>query len=107
MQSTHERAKADAMSAREYATVAELIALYRKRAASPVEVAKHLLERISKYESSLHCFVTLTPEVALQRARDAEQKLKHGNGADTLCGVPYGLKDVISTGGILTTGQSK
>ena len=50
------------MRAPEYATVAELLALYRKRAASPVEVVKDLLARIAKHESSLHCFVTLTPE---------------------------------------------
>jgi aspartyl-tRNA(Asn)/glutamyl-tRNA(Gln) amidotransferase subunit A len=101
--STAPRAK----GAPEYATVAELLKLYRSRAASPVEVVKDLLARVEKYESQLHCFVTLTPELALARARDAEQRLTRAGSAGALTGVPYGLKDVINTAGVLTTGQSK
>jgi aspartyl-tRNA(Asn)/glutamyl-tRNA(Gln) amidotransferase subunit A len=94
-------------AAAEYATVAELIALYRRRAVSPVEIVKDLLTRIDKYESSLHCFVTPTPELALARAREAEQALLRAGAAEPLCGIPYGLKDVIETAGVRTTGQSK
>jgi len=107
VRSAHGGAKAGSLSAPEYATVSQLLALYRKRAASPVEVVKDLLDRVSQYESSLHCFVTLTPDVALERARDAERRFAEGDAAAALCGVPYGLKDVIETAGILTTGQSK
>jgi aspartyl-tRNA(Asn)/glutamyl-tRNA(Gln) amidotransferase subunit A len=91
----------------EYATVAELSALYRSRAASPVEVVKDLQARIGTYESSLHCFVTPTPELALARARAAEEALMRGGPVEPLCGIPYGLKDVIETAGVRTTGQSK
>ena len=107
VRSAHGGARAGSLSAPEYATVSELLALYRKRAASPVEVVKDLLDRASSYESSLHCFVTLTPDVALERARDAERRFTEGDAAAPLCGIPYGLKDVIETAGILTTGQSK
>ncbi len=96
-----------ATRAPEYATVAGLLALYRTRAASPVEVVQDLLARVQKYESSLHCFVTLTPELALARARVAEQQLMHPGSVGALTGIPYGLKDVINTAGVLTTGQSK
>ena len=89
-----------------YASVAELIELYRTRAVSPVEVVRDLDSRIDQYESSLHCFVTRTPEIALARARTAEQPWMRGEAA-ALTGVPYGLKDVINTAGVLTTGQSK
>ncbi len=98
---------AGAGRAREYATVAELLALYRGGKASPVEVVQDLLARIEKYEPSLHCFVTLTPELALARARATEKALVHGEAPRALTGIPYGLKDVINTAGILTTGQSK
>ena len=96
-----------AQRAPEYATVAQLLDLYRKRAASPVEVVQDLFARVEKHESSLHCFVTQTPEVALARAREAEKQLMQGAAAGALTGIPYGLKDVISTAAILTTGQSK
>ena len=90
----------------EYASVAALRDLYRARAASPVEVVQELYARIDRYESSLHCFVTQTRDIALARARAAEKMLLQA-GADALTGIPYGLKDVINTAGVLTTGQSK
>ena len=55
-----------------YGSVAALLRLYRSGELSPVEVARDLLDRIDAHESALHCFVTLTPEVALERARIAE-----------------------------------
>ena len=101
------RSPAVANGAPEYATVAELQALYRKRAASPVEVVRDLLARVEKYERHLHCFVTLTPEIAIARAQEAEEHLMGGGSCAALTGIPYGLKDVINTAGVLTTGQSK
>jgi aspartyl-tRNA(Asn)/glutamyl-tRNA(Gln) amidotransferase subunit A len=88
-----------------YASVATLLAQFRRRTLSPVDVVRHLLERAEAYQS-LHCYVTPTPEVALARARVAEQQWQRGE-APPLAGIPYGLKDVICTAGILTTGQSK
>jgi aspartyl-tRNA(Asn)/glutamyl-tRNA(Gln) amidotransferase subunit A len=73
---------------------------------SPVDVVQDLFKRVDRYESSLHCFVTQTRDVAMARARAAEAQLREGT-ASTLTGIPYGLKDVINTAGILTTGQSK
>ncbi len=96
-----------AQRAPDYATVADLQRLYRARAISPVEVVQDLFARIEKYESSLHCFVTPTPEIALARARTVEEQFVRGSGAGELAGIPYGLKDIINTAGVLTTGQSK
>ena len=91
----------------EYAGIAQLQRLLRGKDVSPVEIVRTLLARIEKYESSLHAFVTLTPEVALERARAAEVRFRRGEPLGPLDGIPYGLKDVIETGGIRTTGQSK
>ncbi len=90
----------------DYAGVAQLRALYRNRAASPVDVVNDLFARADQYEASLHCFVTQTREIALERAREAEARWRNGT-AGPLTGIPYGLKDVINTAGVLTTGQSK
>jgi aspartyl-tRNA(Asn)/glutamyl-tRNA(Gln) amidotransferase subunit A len=91
----------------EYATIAELQGLIRGKEVTPVEVVQALLARIDKYDASLHAFVTLTPDVALERARAAEARLARGEPLGPLDGIPYGLKDVINTAGIRTTGQSK
>ncbi|MGZ5126590.1 MAG: amidase [Burkholderiales bacterium] len=90
-----------------YATVAELQTLIRGKEVSPLDIVQALLARIDKYEASLHAFVTLTSDVALERARAAEARLTRGEPLRPLDGIPYGLKDVINTAGIRTTGQSK
>ena len=91
----------------EYATVAELNRLYRAKKLSPVDVVKALHARIDKYEPSLHAFVTPSPKIALTRARASEARLMQGQPLGLLDGIPYGLKDVIETAGLRTTGQSK
>ena len=58
--------------------MAALRDLYRTRAASPVEVVQELYARIDRYESSLHCFVTQTRDIALARARAAEKNVAAG-----------------------------
>jgi aspartyl-tRNA(Asn)/glutamyl-tRNA(Gln) amidotransferase subunit A len=91
----------------EYATVAELNRLYRAKKLSPVDVVKALHARIERYEPSLHAFVTPCAEIALERARASEARMTKGEALGPLDGVPYGLKDVIETAGLRTTGQSK
>jgi aspartyl-tRNA(Asn)/glutamyl-tRNA(Gln) amidotransferase subunit A len=91
----------------EYAGIAQLQRLVRDRDASPVEIIDALLARIDQYDASLKAFVTLTPEVALERARAAEARLARGKLLGPLDGIPYGLKDVIETAGIRTAGQSR
>lgn len=90
-----------------YATVTELLRAFRTKTISPVDVVRALQERIERYEPHLHCFVTPTFEIALERARAAEAAWARGTPTGPLCGVPYGLKDVIETAGVLTSGQSK
>src|SRR5258708_169465 len=52
-------------------------------------------------------FVTLTAELARQRARAAEAEVMRNGPRSPLHGIPYCLKDIIETTGIRTTAQSK
>ncbi|MCH7477490.1 MAG: hypothetical protein IIA14_05255, partial [SAR324 cluster bacterium] len=52
-------------------------------------------------------FVTLTAEQALERARQAEVEITAGRYTGPLHGIPFGLKDIYDTAGILTSGQSR
>ena len=88
-----------------YATVAELAGLYRARKLSPVEYATDCLRRIDRLDTTLHSYVTVTPERALADARAAEAALRRGD-AGPLCGVPIAYKDLYATRGILTTAGS-
>jgi aspartyl-tRNA(Asn)/glutamyl-tRNA(Gln) amidotransferase subunit A len=72
-------------------------------AVSPVALAEAALERIERVGPTLNCFVTITADVALREAREAERELRRGRHLGPLHGIPYGLKDNIDTAGIRTT----
>jgi aspartyl-tRNA(Asn)/glutamyl-tRNA(Gln) amidotransferase subunit A len=55
----------------------------------------------------LNCFITLTPEAALQSARQAEAEMLGGDYRGTLHGIPLALKDLYETRGVRTTAGSK
>lgn len=85
------------------ATIAGMSELIRERKVSPVELTTATLARIEALQPRLQCFTTITPEYALQRAREAEQEITHGRYRGPLHGIPYTLKDVVATQGIRTT----
>jgi aspartyl-tRNA(Asn)/glutamyl-tRNA(Gln) amidotransferase subunit A len=88
-------------------TIAELHRLYRSKSASPVEVTKACLERIASLDRELRAFVLVTPERALDDARQAEADFVAGIDRGPMQGIPYCLKDIVETAGIRTTGQSR
>ncbi len=61
------------------------------------------LERIHKFNSRLECFITVTADLAVQQARQADAELQSGLYRSPLHGLPYGLKDLFDTQGISTT----
>ncbi|MEE8291994.1 MAG: amidase [Candidatus Tectomicrobia bacterium] len=85
------------------ATIMDLSKHLRTRALSPVDLVAATLERIDALQPTLQCFTTLTPERAMQRAREAEREIATGQYRGPLHGIPYTLKDVVATPGIRTT----
>ncbi|HKP47928.1 MAG TPA: amidase [Pyrinomonadaceae bacterium] len=86
-----------------FASVSQLSALIRTRRVSPVELTKMYLERLKKYGPRLNCVVTLTEDLSLQQATDAEREMKAGKYRGPLHGIPWGAKDLFATKGIKTT----
>ncbi len=80
--------------------------LLKTRQISPVELTRAHLERISQIDQRLNCFITLTPELALQQARQAEVEILQGIYKGALHGIPLALKDLYETQGIRTTAGS-
>ena len=60
------------------------------------------LDRIDRHGPALECFVTVTPELALEQARAADARIRAGERVPLL-GIPYAAKDLFDTAGILTT----
>src|SRR5262252_3970823 len=88
-----------------YTTMRALSARYRKRKLSPVKVTRTLLGRIEQLDPTLHAFVTLTADRALDDAHIAEAALRRDD-TRPLLGVPVAHKDIYLTRGIRTTGGS-
>ena len=86
-----------------FATVPQLAELLRTKKVSSVELTKMYLGRLKKYGPKLLCVVTLTEDLALQQAADADNELKRGKHRGPLHGIPWGAKDLFSTKGIKTT----
>jgi len=86
-----------------FATLPQLAELVRKRKVSPVELTKMYLARLKRYGPKLNCVVTLTEELALSQATEAEREIKAGKYRGPLHGIPWGAKDLFATKGIKTT----
>src|SRR5438552_3300465 len=90
-----------------YWTIAEASVALATRELSPVELVKDCLDRIDRLDSSLHSFVLVLADSAMDQARAAERAIMHGKKHGPLCGIPIGLKDIYETAGIRTSGHSK
>ena len=66
------------------------------------ELTESLLKRIDEHQDRLNAFITVTADVALQRA-DAADKARANGDASLLTGLPIVHKDLYCTKGILTT----
>jgi Asp-tRNA(Asn)/Glu-tRNA(Gln) amidotransferase A subunit family amidase len=83
--------------------VTALSVLVRKREVSSTELTRMYLARLKKHGPALNCVVTLTEELALQQAAQADKEIKAGRYRGPLHGIPWGAKDLFATKGILTT----
>jgi Asp-tRNA(Asn)/Glu-tRNA(Gln) amidotransferase A subunit family amidase len=86
-----------------FARVVDLAPLVRARAVSSTDLTKLYLERMKKYSPKLLCLITLTEELALEQAAAADKEIRAGKYRGPLHGIPFGLKDLFDTKGILTT----
>ena len=61
------------------------------------------LQRIAKFDAQLRCVVTLTGDLALAQAREADREIAAGRYRGPMHGIPWGGKDLLDTAGIRTT----
>ncbi len=86
---SHDMTSSTLLSAREIA------AQIRRKAVSPVDVARAHLERIERLNPKLNAFVDYKPEAVLAQARDAEKAILRGGDLGPLHGVPVSIKSSI------------
>src|SRR5262245_18771168 len=88
-------------------SVIELSDLIAARKLSPVELVSALIQRIEAYDAQVHAFITPTFDLARRQAREAESEIAKGHSRGSLHGIPFALKDIYDTRGILTSGHSR
>jgi len=66
-------------------------------------LTKIYLGRLERFNPKLLCVITLTKELALQQARQADAEIAAGKYRGPLHGIPWGGKDLLDTAGIPTT----
>jgi Asp-tRNA(Asn)/Glu-tRNA(Gln) amidotransferase A subunit family amidase len=61
------------------------------------------LKRLERFDPQLHCVITLTRDLALKQAKQADEEIAAGHYRGPLHGIPWGAKDLLDTAGIPTT----
>lgn len=78
----------------------ELVARYRRKDLSPVEVVKATLSRIDRFNGAVNAYCHLDAEGALAAAKESEKRWLAGAPKGLADGVPLGVKDNIAVAGM-------
>ena len=86
-----------------FATLTQLSRWIEEKKLSSERLTRLYLERLERFNPKLLCAITITREVALAQARQADHEIAAGNYRGPLHGIPWGAKDLVDTAGIPTT----
>lgn len=86
-----------------FLSIEELGRRLRSGALTSVQLTQHCLDRLMKHDPALNCVVTLTEDLALRQAQQADEELAAGRDRGPLHGIPWGAKDLIGLHGYPTT----
>jgi aspartyl-tRNA(Asn)/glutamyl-tRNA(Gln) amidotransferase subunit A len=84
-------------------TIHEAGELLRGHKISSVELTRAHLDRIRDVDDKVKAFTLVTEDLAIQQAKEADQRIKGGVALSPLTGIPLAIKDLICTKGITTT----
>jgi aspartyl-tRNA(Asn)/glutamyl-tRNA(Gln) amidotransferase subunit A len=82
-----------------FLSATRLVALYREKTLSPVEVLTETLRRLEQYEGAVNAFVLYDPQAAMAMARASEARWRKGEPQGLVDGVPVAIKDTVLTRG--------
>jgi len=84
-------------------TIGQLAELIRTKQITSTELTTFFIDRLKKYDPALHCVITITEERAMQNAKIADEEIAAGNYRGLLHGIPFAVKDLLSTKDYKTT----
>jgi Asp-tRNA(Asn)/Glu-tRNA(Gln) amidotransferase A subunit family amidase len=84
-------------------TVRQLGELLRNKRISSTALTEMYLDRLKRYDPTLHFLITPTTERAMAQAKDADREIAAGKYRGPVHGIPWGAKDLIAVKGYPTT----
>jgi Asp-tRNA(Asn)/Glu-tRNA(Gln) amidotransferase A subunit family amidase len=86
-----------------FAPLTKLSRWIEQRKLSSERLTQIYLKRIERFDPKLRCIITLTKDLALVQAKQADAEIAAGKYRGPLHGIPWGGKDLLDTAGIRTT----
>lgn len=86
-----------------FAPVTHLSRWLENRQLSSERLTRIYLDRLDKFNPQLRCAITITRDLALKQAKQADREIAQGKYRGPLHGIPWGGKDLLDTAGIPTT----
>ena len=86
-----------------FATVTQLSRWIESRQLTSERLTRIYLERLERFNPRLLCAITITRDIALRQAKQADEEIAKGKYRSPLHGIPWGGKDLLDTAGIPTT----
>jgi len=84
-------------------SILQLASLVKSKKISSVDLTRLFIDRLKKFGDTLQCVISLTEDIAMEQARQADKEIAQGNYRGPLHGIPYGLKDLFGVKGTKTT----
>ena len=89
-----------------FKSVKEILTAIKNKDVSVIELTSNYLDKIKERDDELNCFITLTEELALNKARKIDEEIAK-NKVRALSGLPIAQKDIFCTKNIKTSCGSK
>jgi len=86
-----------------FAPLSQLSRWIETRQLTSQRLTRLYLDRLQRFDPKLHCVITLTSDLALSQAQQADREIAAGHYRGPLHGIPWGAKDLLDTAGIATT----
>ena len=88
-------------------TVASTRTAIEQRQVTATSIVQGFLKKIEAEDKEVHAYLRLSKERALAQAAKIDALADKGEALPPLAGVPFGIKDVLVTNGVTSTGGSK
>jgi Asp-tRNA(Asn)/Glu-tRNA(Gln) amidotransferase A subunit family amidase len=86
-----------------FASVSQLSLWIEQHKLTSERLTHIYLDRLVRFDPKLRCVITLTRDLALRQAKQADAEIAAGKYRGPLHGIPWGGKDLLDTAGIPTT----